>query len=302
MTGVADHAVGSTGPVVRHRLPDGRRLEVTDAGSGPVAVVFESGMGGGLASWGTVAPLVAPHARTVTYSRSGFGSSDPDPRPRDVARAAADLVDLLDVLGIDRAVLVGHSYGGPIIRQVAADAPGRVAGLVLVDATDEGCELFFCADLRRASAAFATVAPLLGATGLGRSVVKRLAAAAPPDVQRRVVAESGSSQGFRTWAREVATATADLERLRDDPLPRVTVPLTVITAGRPERGRTATARRACLLQAHARRAAAHPDGRHVVADRAGHHIPFDDPRLVADEIGTLLVTLADQGRRDTRVG
>jgi pimeloyl-ACP methyl ester carboxylesterase len=40
-------------------------------------------------------------------------------------------------------VLVGHSWGGPIVRVAAAGVPERIAGLVLVDQTDEGCDMFF---------------------------------------------------------------------------------------------------------------------------------------------------------------
>lgn len=265
-------------------LADGRRLEVATGGSGTATVVFEAGMGGGLHSWDLVARRLTAHARVVSYSRAGYGASDPDAHTRDVTRAAGDLIALLDGADIAEAVLVGHSYGGPIIRQVLADAPGRVTGLVLVDVTDEGCSMFFDRDSRRSSAIFRTVAPALGALGMGRVIAKRMAAAAPPEVQRLVVAESGSREAFRTFARELATYIADLERLRDDPLPPIDVPLTVISAGKVERGRKGAVRRATVRAAHERRAAEATDGRFVLADDSSHLVPFDDPQLIADEV------------------
>lgn len=67
---------------------------------------------------------------------------------------AEDLGDLLDHL--ERVgpggpfLLVGHSWGGPLVRLAAAAQPARVAGPVLVDPTDESCDLLFQPALRRA--------------------------------------------------------------------------------------------------------------------------------------------------------
>lgn len=274
--------------VSRRALHDGRSLEVATGGTGDVTVVFEAGMGGGLHSWDLVTRRVAGEARVVAYSRAGYGASDPDPRTLDVTRAAGDLLALLDTEDVEQAVLVGHSYGGPIIRQLLADAPERVAGLVLVDVTDEGCAMFFDRDSQRTSAIFAKLAPVLGALGLSRTLAKKTAAAAPPDVQRLVVEESGSREAFRTFARELTTYTADLERLRDDPLPPIDVPLTVISAGQVEKGRKGAAHRATVRAAHERRAAEATDGRFVLADGSSHLVPFDDPQLIADEVLRLI--------------
>ena len=73
----------------------------------------------------------------VVYDRSGLGRSPADPKSRTLHRLASDL---LDHLGHGPFVLVAHSWGGPIVRVAAAASPGRVAGLVLVDQTDEGCD------------------------------------------------------------------------------------------------------------------------------------------------------------------
>lgn len=276
------------GPVTPHRLADGRHLDVATGGTGAPVVVFEAGMGAGLASWATVAPLVAADTRVVTYSRAGYGASDPDPRPLDLARAVGDLTELMDGLDVDRAVLVGHSYGGPIVRQFCADHPDRAAGLLLVDPTDEGCDMFFARDTKRSEAMFRFFAPALAATGLSRTMAKKLATAAPADVQARVAAESGSRGAVRTFAGELSTYTADLERLKDHPLPRVEVPLTVLSAGKIERGNKGAGRRACVRAAHRARAEAAVDGRFVIAEGSSHLVPFEDPQLVADEIRSLL--------------
>ena len=84
------------------------------------------------------APLMAESAltdryRLVSYHRRGFaGSSHPD-RPLSIAEQAADCGGLLEALGIDRAHIVGHSYGGVIALQLALDAPSTVHSLVLLE-------------------------------------------------------------------------------------------------------------------------------------------------------------------------
>lgn len=67
----------------------------------------------------------------VAVSQRGHGDSDKPPSGYDVEDFAADVIPLLDRLGIDRAVLVGHSGSCLVARRVALDHPHRVAGLVL---------------------------------------------------------------------------------------------------------------------------------------------------------------------------
>jgi pimeloyl-ACP methyl ester carboxylesterase len=69
----------------------------------------------------------------VSYHRRGFaGSTHPD-RPLSIAEQAADCRALLEALGIDRAHVVGHSYGGVIALQLALDAPELVHSLALLE-------------------------------------------------------------------------------------------------------------------------------------------------------------------------
>ena len=76
-------------------------------------------------------PAFADEYRLVRYHRRGFAGSDPlvgEPR---IDRDVADALALLDVLGIERAHIVGHSGSGVIALQLALDAPERVLSLVL---------------------------------------------------------------------------------------------------------------------------------------------------------------------------
>lgn len=82
-------------------------------------------------AWGTVAPLVA--GLVVAPDLRGRGDSGQLPGPHGMAAHAADCVAVLDALGIERAVVVGHSMGGFVASVLAHRHPDRVARLVLVD-------------------------------------------------------------------------------------------------------------------------------------------------------------------------
>jgi pimeloyl-ACP methyl ester carboxylesterase len=84
-------------------------------------------------------PLVAEPAlerlQRIRYQRRGLGGSTRpvDAGPTSVAEQANDAIGLLDHLGVDRAHLVGHSLGGAIALELAAQHPTRVASLVLLE-------------------------------------------------------------------------------------------------------------------------------------------------------------------------
>ena len=80
-----------------------------------------------------VEPALTGSYRLVSYHRRGFaGSTHPD-RPLSIAEQAAHCRALLAALGIDRAHVVGHSYGGVIALQLAMDAPELVRSLALLE-------------------------------------------------------------------------------------------------------------------------------------------------------------------------
>lgn len=261
------------------RTRDGRRLHVVRQGAGRPTVVLEAGMGASHHMWAAVAPLVAERTSVVAYDRAGFGASPPAPGRRDLGALAADLVDLLDALD-GPLVLVAHSWGGPVVRSAAAERSGRVAGLVLVDASDEGCDAYFAPGVDRQTRWGAAALPALARLGLLRAAVGRAARMLPAEAVAGLRADA-SLPSVRTHRAEAVGSIADLRRLRDHPLPPFAGPATAISGARASR--LERRRRAALVAAHRERVDV-PDGRHVVAERSGHMVPFTEPGLVADEV------------------
>lgn len=83
--------------------------------------------------WQDLVPLLPEGRRVVVLDLLGYGRSDPPgDMPLDIKAHADRLLILLDLLGINRACLVGHDVGGGIAQAVAVKAPHRVSHLCLV--------------------------------------------------------------------------------------------------------------------------------------------------------------------------
>lgn len=98
------------------------------AGDGPDVVLLHPGIGD-RRMWDCQWPWLTADHRTVRCDLRGFGQS---PVPSEPYQSAGDVLELVDRLGIERAVLVGGSLGGRVALEVAVARPALVAGLVLV--------------------------------------------------------------------------------------------------------------------------------------------------------------------------
>jgi pimeloyl-ACP methyl ester carboxylesterase len=128
-------------PVPPGKLVDlgGHQLHVHCSGTGSPVVVVENGLGDFSFDWTLVQSQVSRFTRICTYDRAGYAWSDPGPKPRTFAQLNLELHDALQKLGeTGPFVLVGHSYGGPVMVNFASTYPQDAAGLVLVDSAHEG--------------------------------------------------------------------------------------------------------------------------------------------------------------------
>lgn len=106
-----------------------------ETGAGSCALVCLHGISSAASGWAGLLPgLARPGWRALAWDMPGYGAS-PTLDPYDFPGLARAVVEMLDAAGLEQAVLVGHSLGGMIALQTAADFPDRVSGLVLACCT-----------------------------------------------------------------------------------------------------------------------------------------------------------------------
>jgi pimeloyl-ACP methyl ester carboxylesterase len=117
---------------------NGHHLHVNCSGHGSPTVVIENGFDEYSFDWIFVQSRVARFTRVCSYDRAGYAWSEPGPEPRTFVQINMELRDALAKLGENGPfVLVGHSFGGPVVRNFALVYPKLVAGVVFVDAASE---------------------------------------------------------------------------------------------------------------------------------------------------------------------
>jgi len=121
--------------IARSIVAAGITTNYHDVGSGfPVLMLHGSGPGvSAWANWRLVMPQLAERARVIAPDMAGFGYTERRLDLRyDMDTWVAQAVGMLDALGIERADLVGNSFGGGLALQVAIRFPHRIRRLVLM--------------------------------------------------------------------------------------------------------------------------------------------------------------------------
>lgn len=112
-------------------------LGLEDRGPGEPALFLMAGGGAPIEFWGEWISMISALAPVVTYDRPGIGGSPfdgVDPTPERVAEHSHELLNVLDVP--PPYILVGWSWGGPLIRFYAGKYPEDVVGMVYLDPSD----------------------------------------------------------------------------------------------------------------------------------------------------------------------
>ncbi len=290
------------------------RLHIRCAGDGGPVVIFDAALGGSSLSWTLVQPLVARVTRACSYDRAGFGWSDAGPLPRTAGRIAGELHALLHTAAVPHPyVLVGHSYGGLVMRLFASRHADEVAGLVLIepaipeewaDPTDEqralvarGVRLcgYGATAARRGLAQVVSMLVRSGATGAARLLARMVSGGGlrredegilapiwklPPEVRGVLGQMWTQPQFFEALGSQIEMICESAsEVLRAGPPDYGDVPLVVMSAASSGERR---------LQADAALARRSTRGRHVLAAESGHWIPLDAPQAVADAVTTVV--------------
>lgn len=104
-------------------------------GSLQPAILIEAGLGSSHKEWVAVIQRIALRSRVYAYDRAGYGSSQPSPTLNYTAETRVhELFMMLQVANIEPPfILIGHSYGGVLVREFFLQYPQMVAGIILVD-------------------------------------------------------------------------------------------------------------------------------------------------------------------------
>ena len=217
------------------------------------AVILEGGFGAGIASWTTVQAEIAKFAQVVSYDRAGLGQSEPGPKPRSAKQIALELHQALQTAGIKPPyVLVGHSFGGPYIRVFANMYPSEVAGMVLIDPSQETFD------------------------GWMKNRSQRKLKESNAKNEEALLAKA--PQGVRD---ESAAVSVTYKQVRSAKVP-IGIPVILMTA-MLDSGMPIEVRRV-WQEKHKEWIEKVPGGKHILAEKSRHPIQLDEPQLVIDAI------------------
>jgi pimeloyl-ACP methyl ester carboxylesterase len=286
------------------------RLHLHCAGEGSPTVVFDAALGASSLSWSLVQPAVAGVTRACTYDRAGFGWSDAGPLPRTAGRIADELHQLLGRAAVPGPyVLVGHSFGGLVMRLFATRHADDVAGLVLIEpAIPEewaapsseqqaliGRGVRLCRyGVRAARSGVARLVSLLvkaRAISVARAVVALVSRGGlrrddegilapiwklPSEARRLLGGMWTRPQFFEALGSQIEHVCASASEVLRETRPDLgELPITLISSATAPEHRIAADR---LLSQRSRQ------GRHLIAPESGHWVPLDAPQVVIDAI------------------
>jgi pimeloyl-ACP methyl ester carboxylesterase len=276
-------------------------------------VLFEAGIAATNLNWFHIQEAVSRFASTASYDRGGLGWSSPCRTARTPANLAAELHQMLEGAGIKPPyILVGHSFGGLVMRRFALNFPEEVTSMVLVDPMrceewpplnpgkqseiDRGRKLFrFAIPAARIGVARLAVASLFLRSGLaaqqlagaagngGRHVLDRIkdeVGKMPREVWP-IVAAHWSRPGNYAGMRKHVEAVPDTVREMHNAEPIQKIPVLVLTPGKSTP----------LSEEQIGRIGS--SVQQVIASKSAHWIHLDQPELVIDSIWNMVMSAAE---------
>jgi pimeloyl-ACP methyl ester carboxylesterase len=169
------------------RLETGPRLHYAEYGNtGGAPVVFLHGWPDSWFSFSRVLPLLPNTLRALAVDQRGFGDSDRPESGYAITDLGGDVIAFLDALQVERATLVGHSFGSFVARQAAIAHPERVNALVLIG-TGFAASNTVTRDLQSTLRDLPDPIPVEFARSFQASTAYR---PLPPDFFERIIAES----------------------------------------------------------------------------------------------------------------
>ncbi|MFK7853972.1 MAG: alpha/beta fold hydrolase [Granulosicoccus sp.] len=260
---------------------DGFRLHVDCLGEGETTVLFEAGLGGSSIEWKPIQESLSQRVRACIYDRAGYAWSDPAPFPRHAREMARESDILLSEIGADGPlILVGHSFGGFIIRELSLIRRQSMIGMILIDASHED-QL-----LRLEAAAGKSMMPK------GDSFVVspiEVPESLPENLRRKIQAFSRMRKTYSALHSEMTYFRQSAQQVKRD---RVTVdyPLIVVSRGLDlyAKDKQGVEKTAIWKQLQSDLALLSTDSKLVIAENSGHHVHTEQPQLIVEQILSIL--------------
>jgi len=213
---------------------NGVKTNYLEAGAGP-PVVLVHGSGPGVtayANWRLVIPALSDRFRVIAPDMVGFGFSErPDGADYSVQTWADQVVGLLDALGLDKASIVGNSFGGAIALRLATQHPERVDKLVLMGSM--GVDFPITEGLDRVwgyTPSFENMRAVLDVFAYDRALVPDELA----EVRYRASTQPGFQESYGAMFPEPRQRWVDAMRTPDDEIRKITHE-TLVVAGREDK-------------------------------------------------------------------
>lgn len=295
-------------------IGEGHSLYLVEKGSGGTTVLFESGIAATNLNWRHIQEKVSSFSTTASYDRCGLGWSSPSRSPRTPLNIATELHKMLNGAGIKPPyILVGHSFGGLVMRQFAVLYPEEVTSIILVDPMrceewppldpakqaliDRGSRLTrYAIPIARLGLARLAVTSLLCRSG---RIAERLAGAAGnggkhvlgriksevgkmPQEVWPVVAAHWSRPGYYAGMRSHVMAVPDTVREMQDAEPIRGIPVLLLTPGASS---PLSEESLCRIGDNVQQ---------VIASESAHWIHLDQPGLVINSIREMVIAAAPQ--------
>ena len=108
-------------------------INYDDAGQGDIPVIFIHGFPFNKEMWVNQVANLSDHCRVLAYDIRGFGKSEPGIQKYSISLFADDLIEFMDALQIQKAIVCGLSMGGYILLNAVTRFPDRFDSIVLSD-------------------------------------------------------------------------------------------------------------------------------------------------------------------------
>jgi pimeloyl-ACP methyl ester carboxylesterase len=255
---------------------NGIGLYVEQRGAGAPALVFLHYWGGSSRTWLHVIDRLARQFRTITIDQRGWGRSASPESGYALADMANDAQAVIEMLDLERYILVGHSMGGKVSQLIASRNPPGLVGLALI-APSPPSPLNLPLDIRQGmvhaydsrDSIIATVGQVLAPNGLD-----------PEDLETVIIDSlAGAPAAKEAWP--LSASQEDISAV----LAHIDVPV-MIVSGEHDRVDPPEVLRCELLPRI-------PQARLHILPNRGHLTPFEAPDDIADLVRSFALSIAD---------